>query len=67
MTGDTGCGCILEICIFMAGLTSHGGMFAIEVECKFRVVYRVCPSVRCVAGGAVCAILAGMFVFSGMA
>lgn len=51
----------------MAGLASHGGMFTIQVERKFRMVYWVLPSVCCVAGGAVCTEFAGVFIYIGMA
>ena len=62
VTGGAVHGRALEDTALMATLASHIGMFAFEMECKLRVVYCSVPFIGRVAGGAVCAKYAVVFV-----
>lgn len=68
MASGTSCGRALEDAVYMTGCTSYSGVFAIQVECKFRVIY--CgglPAVDCMTGGAIRSKLTLMNIILGMA
>ena len=68
VTGGAVHGGALEDAIYMAILASSSHVFAFEMECKLRVIYLGrFPAIRHVAGSALRAKCAVMFIILGMA
>lgn len=66
MAGETICGCVLEVGIFMARLARNIRMTAFELEGKLRVIDRAVPTLGSMAGGTVSAELARVFIILGV-